>query len=369
MLVVFLLVFILGTLFAYISQRGDNSIRRFPLILSFLSLLLPIVYTDSGVDYYNYITIIHGLEWDNYVNFSSSETGFNLVSLVIRDFFGGNEHMCLVVFKTLTLGLFYCSLSLIKKQVKIWHSVATYLILFYLPSFYLISICLTASISFFAFMLYYCTDVRRKKEIALALIFSAGLLHNSSFIFLPVFALSLAYDGAFGRVLYLKNKASVAVGAIVLALASSAILQFSSSNFDSFHYDGYATNDFEGSGLMAFVKYGLLFSLYAMSQNQTSDKRIITWIYIYSIFSCLFFVLSYKFKVIERMEFYTMAEYIYFFPVLFYGINSCENKKTAGLLKTVYMLYLLWIGYRVVSGRTGEAVDMNIYRLFNPFIQ
>jgi len=166
----------------------------------------------------------------------------------------------------------------------------------------------------------------------------------------------------------LKNKSLVVIIAMALTIASSAIFQFSSSYFESFHYNNYASNNFEGSGIMIIVRYGILFSIYLLLLRQTSNKMtIINWIFIYSVFSCLFFILSYQFRVIERLEFYTMLEYILFFPIIFNELR--KNNRNSINLNFIYTLFLLWMGYNVLDGRMSSDVDMNNYRFFNPFLQ
>lgn len=364
---IFWVVFFMGTLFAIISQnRKTGSIRLIPFLFSFLTLWIPISFSDSGVDYYNYIEIIKSLTWNNYLTFGYSEPGFNFLCLILTDL-THNEHIPIFVFKTLTLYLFYDSLYKMRYHLRIWQCVATYLLLFYLPSFYLIAICFTASVVYYAFSLYYFGNSRWKMQISIILIFIAGYFHNSAFIFFPIYLLCLMYDGAFGLTLRFRNKMLICMIAVVLIIASSFIFQFSASTFESFHYQNYADNSFEGSGALVLVKYGSLFTIYYFASKAFYDRRLLTWFFIMTVFSCLFFVMSYTFIVIERMEFYTMMSYIILIPLLLQSPHKkgVHNNNAYISFKMLYIIFILVTGISVVQSRTGEQIDMSIYRFTN----
>lgn len=369
MLTVYLTVFFMGTIFAIVSQnRKTGTVRLIPFLLSFFTLWIPISFSDNGIDYYNYIVIIKSISWNNYLNFSYSESGFNLFCLLLNDL-THNEHIPLFVIKTLTLIFFYSALYRMRYHLKIWQCVATYLLLVYLPSFYLISICFTSSIVYYAFSIYYFGKSKWKTQISVILVFIAGYFHNSAFIFFPVYILCLLYDGAFGQTFRLKNKILIFIIAVLLILTSSFIFQFSISNIESFHYQNYKGNSFEGSGIMVIFKYGLLFFIYFLAYKTFYDRRLLNWFFIMIVFSCVFFVLSYSFRVIERMEFYTMLDYIILIPLLLQSVHKTGvlNKNNYLSFKFLYLIYILMIGISVVQGRTGKHVDMDIYRFLNIF--
>ena len=84
----------------------------------------------------------------------------------------------------------------------------------------------------------------------------------------------------------------------------------------------------------------------------------------------MFNVLSYRFSVIERMEFYMIPLYCLYIPSVLFssGVIKHEHKKRyISIEMLVYILYLLFRGYLVFSGRTTEAAGMANYSFFWPF--
>lgn len=369
----FFIVLIATLIFAYFSQSTsvelcNEGLRRKVRVVPFLlSMLLPwfmLAFTNIGADYPNYYQIINEVDINNYNSFFFVEPGFALLSALLKIVFSDNIDAVLFVFKSFSIVGVYVSIYLLKDRLRIFHSVFAYMLLLFLPSFYLISQAMAATIVLLSISFYF---RNKSKWIPLLLLLFGGLIHNSVYIFLP-FAVLCHF-----LVMTKLTKRKIVLTAfvfIVMTVGASSIYGYAVSNIPGFHYVNYGDNSFEGSGMFFIVKYLPLFYMAFMvgkySLNQTNKVFIIVFI----LASAMFNLLSYQFRVIERMEFLLLGLYILFLPMfmadqqyLRFNKNACFSN-----MKLFFYLYLCFLGYDVIRVRTSIAVDMSEYHFFNPFI-
>lgn len=353
--------------FASYSQVNDSigkkTIRKIPFFLSFAIPWFVIAFTKIGVDYENYAYLIRIISPSNYL-IESSETLFNLIVLFLKTYISENPDVVIFILKTITLLLVYRAIYSLRTQVSIGFSVAAYMLLCYLPSFYLITIMLACAIVLNAIAIYYKSH---KLIIPIGLVILAGLIHNSALVFLPVFIV-LIYLNTQGRLTGLKKWIVLAAYAIAV-LGSSWIFNYVSS-FAGFHYGNYASNAFNGSGVMIIIIYLPLMyvvHLYVTSDLETMKKN---GIFVFALTSLVFNILSYRFRVIERMEFLLIPLYMIYFAGAYRSSKIRTNYAmlTFSKKELLLLLYLLFRGVLVFTSRVTISSGLDQYLFFNPFI-
>lgn len=370
--VLFYIVLIVSLLFAYLSQgrsammeNGDirTNFRVFPFIISGLIPWYFLAFTDIGVDYPNYVRIISEIDLDNYNEMFFVESGFALASAILKVLFNDNIDAVLFVFKSFSIVLSFVSIYILRDKLNVCFSVFVYMLLLYLPSFYLISQAMAAAMVLLSIAIYYKTN---KIVIPLAILIAGGFIHNSVFIFTPVAA--VCHYLTITKLT--RSKAIlIMVGAIVLVAGASSLYGYAVSNISGFHYVNYGDNSFEGSGLYFFVKYLPLFYIAKIVSGYECDKNNKIFIFVFVVASAVFNLLSYQFRVIERMEFLLLANYIFFLPIFIKGQKILKNQSMPyySRMTVILLAYLCFIGYGVIEGRTSERVEMATYIYFNPF--
>ena len=372
-------IYIISFLFARASQRivknpgegyYDSNVKDFKSIPFLLSFFIPWVFvsfTNIGVDYKNYYNIIHGLNWQNFYLSHYNEAGMNLVFLLFRDFFHGNIDASLFAVKTLTIMLIAVGCFILRNEIKMEVAIAAYLMIFYLPSFYLISLCFAASILYLAFAIYLLYD---KRFIPVVLILVAAQMHNTCYLMIPVFfACEFLKKGAN----YSKPKKVLLVVAYIIAIAlSSTVFNMAIRLIPSFHYNAYATRDASGTGLYFFVLYvPLAYIVYKLNSN-SSNVKINNCLFVLALTSCLINILSYRFRVIERIELLLLPMFLYCIPydVLNTNILFSKGKKTrTTIIAIIVVAYYLLRAYLVFRERVTLASGLANYSMFNPFLQ
>lgn len=368
----FYIVLLFSILFAYLSQgkwrvTNNGDIRTdFSILYFFVSGLIPwyfLTFTDIGVDYPNYVRIINEIDMSNYNELFFVESGFALFSAVLKIVFNDNIDAVLFIFKSFSIVLPFISIYILRDKLNVCFSVFVYMLLLYLPSFYLISQAMAAAIVLLSIAIYYKTN---KIVIPLVILIAGGFIHNSVFIFIPV--ATLCHYLTITKLT--RSKAIfIMVGAIVLVAGASSLYGYAVSNISGFHYVNYGDNSFEGSGLYFFVKYLPLFFIVKIVSDYECDKNNKIFIFVFVVASAVFNLLSYQFRVIERMEFLLLANYIFFLPIFIKDqkILKKQNMPYYSRMTVILLAYLCFIGYGVIEGRTSERVDMAIYTYFNPF--
>lgn len=366
------IVFIITLLFAFMAQGRtvqvrDGSIKRnFYPIPFLISLIVPwymLAFTDIGIDYKNYYNIIREVDLYNYNKIFSVESGFALVSAILKIIFNYNIDVVIFIFKSFSIVLSFVAIYNLRHQLSIWISVFAYMLLLFLPSFYLISQTMASAIVLFSLSLYLC---KKKVIIPLLLLILGGFIHNSIFIFIPV-----AITGYYLTITkYTKTKiVFIIILSLVIVASSTSIYGYVMTYVPGFHYINYGDNYFEGSGLFFLVKYPPLFYIAYIVWKYGYEKDIKIFIFVFIVASAVFNILSYRFIVIERMEFLLLANYILFLPIFMDNqVYLKNNHKKYSNIKIIYFIYIVFIGYNVIQGRTSANVDMAVYHYFNPFL-
>lgn len=199
------------------------------------------------------------------------------------------------------------------------------------------------------------------------MIILAAQLHNSAYLFLFIIAafFVLEHSERFSSLM----KFVITIAFIIAIVFAGQIFEIASS-ISGFHYNNYGNNTFSGSGLMVFVLYVPMFFILYKMMKHCNDERIRNLTYILAISSCLFNLLSYRFRVIERMEFYILALYMIVIPFFFCHSNIIDYNKDnreKNIYLILYILYLLFRGYMVFTSRVTVASGMAQYSFFNPF--
>lgn len=182
MLILYFFLLVVGTGFAYLSQTKYNKITGkvefhwLPFIASFLIVLYYTGFTNSGNDYDNYYEIIDFVTWEIPI-FGTSEIGFNIFCVALKEIFKSPDIVIFVI-KTLTLFLVYLSLYLLKDHVSIWYSYFVYILLFWLPSLFVIPLFLSSSMCLLAFTIFF---LYKKKITPIILILLAAQIHTATY--------------------------------------------------------------------------------------------------------------------------------------------------------------------------------------------
>ena len=370
--VLFFIVLAFTLLFAYLSQsKGEvknngeikKKFRYLPFIISGIIPWYYLAFTNIGVDYPNYYQIIKEIDMTNYNDLFFVESGFALFSAVLKIVFNGNIDAVLFIFKSFSIVLSFISIYILRDKLNVCYSVFVYMLLLYLPSFYLISQAMGAALVLSSVAFYYKTN---KIAVPLVLLIAGGFIHNSVFIFIPVAALS--YYITITKLTRAKVF-FIMVGSIILVVTASSLYSYAISNISGFHYVNYGDNSFEGSGLFFFVKYLPLFYIAKIVIEYESDMKNKVFIFVFVVASALFNMLSYKFRVIERMEFLLLGNYIFLLPIFIRNqeILMHKNLPYYSRMTVILLAYLCFIGYGVIEDRTSAGVEMDVYVYFNPF--
>lgn len=368
----FYIVLILSLVFAHSSQGhsyilSNGKLRRnfyaIPFVISCAIPWYMLSFTNIGVDYPNYYQIINEIELDNYATFFFVEPGFALISALLKNLSGGNIDAVLFIFKTFAIVGAFVSIYLMRNRLNVFYSVFAYMLLLFIPSFYLISQSMASTIVLLSISIFYRT---KKPGLFFMLLFVGGFIHNSVFIFLPI-AILIYY---LYRTELTKNKRILTILIyITILLLATSVYGYLLQNVSAFHYVNYGDYKTEGTGLYFFVLYLPLFYVVYIVSKFEQDKLNGVLIFIFILSSALFRLLSYQFKVIERMEFLLLANYIFCLPIFIDNqlVSMFSKQHSYSKMSVIYFLYILYIGYGVIEERTSANVDMAIYVPFNPF--
>lgn len=367
----YFIVLIITLLFANFSQGhpaffNGKIVRKFNKTSYAISFLVPwymLSFTNIGVDYQNYYEIINEIDLDNFYLMFYVESGFALLSALLKILFNGNIDAVLFVFKTFSILGAYIAIYILRNRLNVFYSIFAYMFLLFLPSFYLISQAMASAIVLLSLAIYYKTE---KSIIPGVLLILGGFIHNSVFIFFPIFILC---NYLIRTKLTSSKKLFIIVSYLFVTIAATTIYGYMIQNVSGFHYVNYGGNKTSGSGLYFFVLYIPLFIVAYITNKYEASKNNRVFIFIFILSSAMFRILSYQFRVIERMEFLLLANYIFYLPIFIDNQKYKMHNKMPSYSKmnVIFILYILYIGYGVIEVRTSADVEMSIYRYFNPF--
>lgn len=380
-ILLYIFIFVSSTLFAFLSQRsfaptslnlrkGIRSTinkRNTNLFFFFLSFIIPwffISFTKIGVDYKSYYDITEMLTWSTISKYSDLEVGFNFVLLTLKTITGNNYHVALFLLKTITIAIFYSCIFVLRDRLRLGYSVFGYLMLVYLPSFFLLSQCFASAIVLIAVTLYI-----KKKKILLPLIILllATQIHNSCFLIIPCFLiLSLISKHQKHSSLLILFSFFIYSFAIIFAKQIYSIAQ---NTIVGFHYNYYGSNDWNGSGLLVFAMYIPLLGIYFFLKNNGEKGFLMNALLILILTSLFFKILSYIFVVIERVEFLLSFTYLIIIPIILFNAYKHKNRLANNLpaISGFIFLYFAFRGFLVFSDFVLPRTGLASYAIYNPF--
>lgn len=377
-IVLYIFIFLISTLFAIASQRGIAfaSDRKTGLIvqkcktnllLFFLSFIIPwffISFTNIGVDYKSYYDMAQILTWQTITKYSGLEVGFNFVLLLLKSISRSNLHIVLFLLKTITISSFFICFYCLRDKLRLGYSVLGYLMLIYLPSFFLLAQCLASAIVMVAVTLYI-----RKKKIVLPFIILliATQIHNSCFLVLPCFVLIAILSKH-------KNYSIFALGALSLVylfavIFAKPIYSLAQRSIPGFHYNYYGSNDWNGSGLLVFVMYIPLIIIFLLLRKKRQERFLMVSLLAFILTSLFFRILSYIFVVIERVEFLLSFIYMVLIPIALFKTYKNKNIYFNNLSITGFVIgaYFMFRGILIFNDFVLPRTGLASYQFFNPF--
>lgn len=369
----YLSIILICTCFAFRSQRiiaseGAIAKTRFksvPFIISGLLAWVFLAFTNIGVDYNSYYMIAYRSSWETYNKIISVEPGFALLCATLKSIVGSNPDAVIFIMKSLQILLTFISIYMLKEKIDVGYAVFAFMTLVYLPSFYLISIVLAGSVVLFAMSLMIKRD---KYLIPLLIIILAAQLHNAVYLFLPSYIAIwiLNKNKNLSRI----YRVLILVGYIGVSFFASQLFAYFQNNIAGFHYSNYELSSTGGSGLMVMVMYApLAYLVFRMSQYDIATNTL-NEIYVLSITSFLFNILSYQFRVIERMELIIAPLYVLLLPEVLFdsGVIKREGpRKNKTIVHIIYIAYMVFRAYLVFTSRTTVQSGMSQYHFFMPF--
>lgn len=371
-ILLYLGVMLVSCFLAFYSQSPYKTPDEFPTnnfrfrkLTFIMSLMIPwffLSFTKIGVDYNNYYNIVNRVDWNHLTIGADVEPLFNLLCVVLKTLAHGNIHAALFLMKSVTVILIGCSIYIMKDRIRVGYAVMAYLLWMYLASFYLLSICLASSLVMLAVAIW-----RTKDKIlpSMALIIFSGLLHNSVFILLPAFILCIIFKKSYGKI----ASTIIIVSFIIATVMASSIYNFVATNFTGFHYTNYVGGQTTGSGIMILFRCIPVLYFWAAQINKVSDKLLVRNTLIFTLSSCMFFIMGYQFIVVGRMEYDLLFLYTLLFPEMFV-LSGGMFKKKASVFQPYQLIalgYYLMRGYIEFTSRTGTFSTINNYEFFNPF--
>lgn len=368
-ILLYALVVFLACLFAKNAGGGLASrYKNFGLLLSFLTLCLFIVFTDTGTDYYNYFNII-----SNRHDFSDIKEFRNIEPLfTVWAHFGwqvfGNAHEVIATIKIATLINTFIAIYLLRNEIKPFHAVLTYAVISYLPGFALIRIVFGASFVTLGVALL----LKEKKTIWCLLLCFAGIGFHFSCI-MPTFAIAvylILKKMALGRQAQ-TALISVLILAIIIGVsqASSILTAFISTSESFEHYEKYVDKMGGASlGMLAVLTatYSLMFYILVNARNKITESKYF-FLFIMTLFGLTFEFVGTLVPVMERDIYNFIFVYCLIFP---YSVQRFKlhnsNKKT---IELIVVLFFIIRFYYVLKSRAypDSPTGLYFYHFFNPF--
>ena len=359
----FIYIYVLNIIFAYIlgglSQK-KGKFKLFPFITSYLVPWFFICFSNNGPDYTTYKEVVDMMDWNNYSSSYISEPGFNLIVVCLKELSNNNVHITIFLLKTLNIILFSLSIFIVRDRINIRISNLFFVIFYFLPAFYLLSMYVAIGLILCSISLYIKYNI---KLIPILLVLVAAQIHNSAYMMIPILILvfsNLASKFANKPVL----KYGLLIGAFVLVYASTYIFSVALDYFSDFsHYAGYFGEGNSGSGIFVYFMFIIQFIIVFEIKNDNSTAEIPNILFLFTLFDFVFVLASYQFRVIDRMDYYFLSSYFIFYPILLYK-NRFVVSQTA---KFLLIFYTMIQAYFVYDVRT-SVLGMDSYHFFNPFI-
>lgn len=353
----YLFILIFGSLAAFASQvkrkDGGTYFRPIAFVISYLILFIFTCFTNSGDDYESFYLIIDTISWENPI-YATSEIGFNYLCLIIKSIVISPD-IVLFILKWLTLTILFGALYLSRNFISIGFSYLVYVLLYWLPSLFVIPLFLSSALCTFAFV-YYLTKGKRLLPIVLVIL--AAQLHMAAY-FSAAFYIYLFFLRK--KQNYFLNHILLTTGALIGSSMITLIVQSLAVSFDNFFYDVYEVSA-GGTGLKIIIEYFVLliiiFSIRKNNKNHYFNELVFTFF----VFSLSIAIVNFSINTASRMFFTIMSFYIIVLS------NYCFKRRNKSDLATLLIYTLCLInGILTYRNYTGGPIVYVDYHFFNPF--
>lgn len=357
-------VHVVGGIFQ--KQKFDS----FYFWTAFLVLCFFTIFTDTGVDYYNYYRQIErGHDISDIYYYNQIEPLFTLWSHYGWIIFNGKIHVVIATMKFVTILLYFLSFYMMRAKINVAFSVLLFSSIAFLPSFSIIRIVLASSFLIFGCALYF-----NKKPLVWVLFFMllGVFMHFSSIMLLiAVLTYLLLFKYTKDKV---TNKYVMFILIFFILFSTTQTIQILSSFIslsDSFdHYQKYVDTIHSSSfGVLfvLFISYSLIGgTLYLV--RKCFDIHAFLFMQVLVIYAFSFEFLGTQIPVLERSTYVFMPVYCLIFPYCIQSYSIIEKKKYSSLELAV-ILFCVFRLYFVFKSRVMPDSDSQLYyyHFFNPF--
>ena len=284
----------------------------------FLAFLVPcimITFTDSGVDYNNYLSLIElyrDTPLKDIWSIQSVEPLFVLFSQFVLRIFD-NPHMVLFFLKLITICAYFYAIYYFSDRISAFFSVFAYFAVIFPGSFYIIR----QNFSCAMFCLCLCEmNGKKRRWLQILYLLLAVFMHYTAVVFAAIWL----YD-----VLVSKSRKNQKW----LIVAGIAVILLIYLNFQSFinllsgfwlvgNYSNYieSVSEYQGSGIVQIVYYLPVFFTWWMYVRKKKYAPIYDELVILSAMSFAFAQLGYLFSSFIRMSYYSMVTFCILLPML-----------------------------------------------------
>lgn len=353
----YLFILFFGSLAAYASQakkkNGGVYFRPIAFFVSYLILFFFTCFTNSGDDYESFYQIIDTISWDN-PNYVTSEIGFNYLCLLIKSLVISPD-IVLFILKWLTLTILFGALYLSRNFISIGFSYLVYILLYWLPSLFVIPLFLSSALCTFAFV-YYLT--KGKRILPIVLVILAAQLHMAAY-FSAAFYIYLFFLRK--KQSYFFNHILLTTVALLGSLMITVIVRSLAASFDNFFYDVYEVNA-GGTGLKIIIEYFILLIIVFCIRKMNKDHYFNELVFSFFVFSLSIAIVNFSINTASRMFFTIMSFYIILLS------NYCFEHRNKSDLATLLIYTLCLInGFLTYRNYTEGPIVFVDYHLFNPF--
>lgn len=367
--VLYLFIFIFTTYCAKMAQRKKYTRVVFVwqwLALSFLVHWLFCAWTNIGVDYNQYKYIIG---YDCEIRFlNGHEVGFNGLSFFLYKFIK-NTDICIFIYKTVALLLFYYGFYLLRNHAMLWLCILAYNVHTYFAGFYIIAMQISVSLIFVSAVLLL---VYNKRLIPVLMSAIAATFHTSAIIMVVCFISVIIFNlrrKSMGWITFIFMAAIL----VIVLIEAKKLFAYTVSNYDALSvYEIYDENHSEGSGMFNYFLYAFFLIFVIPLVKSDMERHAINAILFFYGFSFLFSIMGYIFGI-ARLNYYNIIFLDVSMPYVFYQrcnmnlrIHSISDVKTERILWVLYLLFL-GIGALQKASSPMSTSMLHEYTFFNPF--
>ncbi|MCF8019087.1 MAG: EpsG family protein [Vallitaleaceae bacterium] len=294
-------------------ELGNNYqiyFRKIPFYFSFCVLCFFSVFTKSGTDLQQYISIYNSsnltIQW--ILGGGTSEYGFRLFFATLH-YFIKNPYIGIGIVKGMSLLIVYISVHRMRFKIDVGASILFYVAVFYFPGFNVIRLTFAGSICLLASVFLY--ENKNFKAVLLAII--AITIHTSAVLYLIAVLILFAYR--FVSVLGKIRNIFALLGLVLVSMFGTTLIHYLLHNTDLFatRYTNYMDNT-STSGFGQYVYYSIIIVLLLNAYRWIKDKRMIEETLVLTVAGFAVALLGYDVGMISRAAIYFMFPFMIFMP-------------------------------------------------------